>query len=305
MTVALLDGDTVTAKPARHGNVERRIDSDLCRFVLQRVKMYGIRQRIAARASTRDDIDLFSAHNEIFSVVARVEPRRIADAVFHLQLQGECTFSNGKIFRACGTGNSGKHIGLFVAHLVRADIHELVCHPIFSRTLRNRIGVVAARLPYGIRVRCGCRRRAADLCGRCEVDRGKRPRHMVGGKHRHIVKKSSGVVRGEVLRRPRLLGRGIAVGVDIEICTVGDPETLRIILSVELTDVAAVLHLRDGGRGIGGSGEHVRYGRLVDMTCCLPRHIICEDVRRAVRQNLDVADILTRCTKQIFSEDML
>ena len=302
MAVTLLDGDAVAAKPARHGDVDGGVEGDLHSSVFRCIKMHGIRQCIAARASACDDIDLACIYDEIFSA-ARIDARRIADAIFHLQMQGMVLYR--MVEQLCRmVGKCCKYIGFFVAHLVRADVDKYV-RRLRIDTCSNRIGIVAARLPYGIRVRCGCRRRAADLCGRCEVDRGKRPRHMVGGKHRHIVKKSSGVVRGEVLRRPRLLGRGIAVGVDIEICTVGDPETLRIILSVELTDVAAVLHLRDGGRGIGGSGEHVRYGRLVDMTCCLPRHIICEDVRRAVRQNLDVADILTRCTKQIFSEDML
>ena len=190
MAVALLDSDTVAAETARHRDVQRRVDGDLRFCILCRIKMYGIRQRITALTSTRDDIDFFAVYDDILAV-SGIDARRITDAVLHLQLQGEGEFPKIETSQA-GVGDGGKHIGLFVADLVRTDIDELVCHPIFRRTLRNRIDIVAARLPDSVRIRSGCLRRAADLCGRSEVDRCKRSRHMVGSEHCHVVKKSSG-----------------------------------------------------------------------------------------------------------------
>ena len=233
VAIALLHGDAIAAKPARHGNVQRGVEGDLRFFILCRIKLHGVRQRIAAFASARDDIDFFAVYDDVLAI-ARVDARRIADRVFHLQLQSKGEFPKIETRRA-GVGDSGKHIGLFVAKLTCADIDEFVRCPILGRTRRNRIRIVAARLPDGVRVQSGRRRRAADLCGRREVDCGTRASHMVGGEHRHARQIGSGTVRGEVLRLPCLLGCGIAVGVNLEICTVGEPKALRIILGVHPT----------------------------------------------------------------------
>ena len=253
MAVALLHGDTVAAKTARHGDIDRRVDRDAGCCILCCVELDGIRQRIAARNPLGEDIDLGCVHRDVFAV-ARIDAGRIADRVLHLEVE----------FMACGVDayivvcgiDGGEDVGLFITEFVFADIDELVAG--IRLCTCHRIGI-AARLPYCVWIRRGGRCCAADLCGRREVDRRKRTRHMVGRNRGDLVELIQAGIGGKILCLP-CVRRCISVCtilIAVEILSELQPEPLRILLGIQCPEPTVMVDVSDL-RPVGGCiGEEV------------------------------------------------
>ena len=81
-----LDCYTVSAKTARHRDVHIAVERHRRTDAFQIIQLDRIRQAVAVRKPLRDDVDPIRCQCQIASV-SGIDARRIADAIFYLQLQ--------------------------------------------------------------------------------------------------------------------------------------------------------------------------------------------------------------------------
>ena len=134
--------------------------------------------------------------------------------------------------------DGGEDVCRLVSDLVLADVDQRIVAVCLRAC--HTVGI-AARLPYGARVRRGRRRPSAKLRRHGEHDGGGIAVDPVWLDHRDLVEAGERLVVGEILCLPCVFRRIVTVRKDAQRITKLEPEALRVIFGIELAEPAFLL----------------------------------------------------------------
>ena len=258
------------------------------------IKLNCVGQGIPARKTFCDNINLLCRYSDICSV-SGIDSCRIADGILHLQLQRVLSCVDIKPVPVCPR-DSGNNVGMRIAKHILSDAYD--CVAVKAAAICNRGCDIRICFPYGFSVL---------LCGGRSSAQFRRKSHHNGGdvagdpvrlNHCDLVEAVERLVVREIRGLPLVLFCGVAVRIDTQCVAQLKPETLRVVLGIELAKPTLFLMCNSKLCPVDRIlREKIRYGRLIDMCVDLAAgraEVVCHDVGSAVRQYLQIAHVLAR-----------